>query len=107
MTGSDRDLLAILRYANQLDHRHLDRHHVRDYLLRLTRSAPRPATGRSYDEQYAWLRDRTDPASSLEREFLECLYQRKLRLPDSLTSCISVHMLAITEEMMVVRVAVG
>ena len=38
--------------------------------------------GRSYDEQYAWLRERTDSASSFERAFLDHLYERKLRLPD-------------------------
>jgi len=38
--------------------------------------------GRTYDEQYAWLRERTDPASSFERAFLDHLYQQKLRLPD-------------------------
>jgi hypothetical protein len=73
---------CLLSYANQLDHRHLDRHHVRDFLLRLSRSQPRPTEGRSYDEQYAWLRERTDPASSFECEFLDRLYRRKLRLPD-------------------------
>ena len=73
---------CLLSYANQLDHRRLDRHHVRDYLLRLSHSQPRPTEGRSYDEQYAWLRKRTDPASSFECEFLDQLYRRKLRLPD-------------------------
>jgi hypothetical protein len=73
---------CLLSYANQLDHRYLDRHHVRDFLLRLARSAPRPAAGRSYDEQYAWLRERTDPASAFERRFLDHLYEQKLRLPD-------------------------
>jgi len=44
---------------------------VCNYLLRLARSAPVKAGGRSYDEQYAWLRERTDPASSFERSFLD------------------------------------
>lgn len=35
----------------------------------------------SYEEQYRWLLDRIDPASSFEREFLEYLYTRKLKLP--------------------------
>ena len=73
---------CLLSYANQLDHLYLDRHHVRDFLLRLARSAPRAAEGRSYDEQYAWLRERTDPASAFERRFVDHLYQQKLRLPD-------------------------
>jgi very-short-patch-repair endonuclease len=73
---------CLLSYANQLEHRHLDRHRVRDFLLRLARSAPAQTGGRTYDEQYAWLRERIDPASSFEREFLDRLYERKLRLPD-------------------------
>ena len=73
---------CLLSYANQGDHRYLDRHHVRDFLLRLARSVPVRPDGRSYDEQYAWLRERTDPASSFERAFLDHLYKKRLRLPD-------------------------
>jgi len=73
---------CLLSYANQLDHRHLDRHRICDFLLRLARSEPVKPEGRTYDEQYAWLRERTDPASSFERSFLHHLYERKLRLPD-------------------------
>jgi hypothetical protein len=73
---------CLLSYANQLDHRHLDRHRVCDFLMRLARSEPVKPEGRTYDEQYAWLRERTDPASSFERAFLDHLYQQKLRLPD-------------------------
>ena len=73
---------CLLSYANQLDHRHLDRHRVREFLLRLARSKPLKLEGRTYDEQYAWLRERTDPASSFESAFLDHLYERRLRLPD-------------------------
>jgi hypothetical protein len=73
---------CLLSYANQLDHRHLDRHLVRDFLLRLARSAPLRADGRSYGEQYAWLREHADPASPFEREFLDHLFEKKLKLPD-------------------------
>jgi hypothetical protein len=73
---------CLLSYANQLDHRHLDRHRVRDYLLRLARSQPVKPAGRTYDEQYAWLLERIDPASSFEHTFLDHLYEGKLRLPD-------------------------
>jgi hypothetical protein len=73
---------CLLSYANQLDHRFLDRHRVRDFLLRLARSEPVKPGGRTYDEQHAWLRERTDPASSFERSFLDHLYNQKLRLPD-------------------------
>jgi very-short-patch-repair endonuclease len=73
---------CLLSYANQLDHRHLDRHSVRDFLLRLARSGPVRTGGRTYDEQYVWLLERTDPASSFERAFLDHLCERKLRLLD-------------------------
>jgi very-short-patch-repair endonuclease len=73
---------CLLSYANQLDHRYLDRHSVRDFLLRLARSQPVKTGGRTYEEQYAWLSKRTDPGSSFERAFLDHLHERKLRLPD-------------------------
>lgn len=73
---------CLLSYANQLDHRHLDRHLVRDFLVRLARSQPARTEDRTYEEQYAWLCERTDPASSFERGFLAHLYGNRLRLPD-------------------------
>ena len=38
---------CLLSYANQLDHRHLDRHRVCDFLLRLARSEPVKPDGRT------------------------------------------------------------
>lgn len=73
---------CLLSYSNQPDHRYLDRRLVREFLLDLTRSTPEPPRGRSYEEQYRWLRERTDPASSYEREVLDFLFAHKLRLPD-------------------------
>jgi hypothetical protein len=74
---------CLLSYTNQIDHRHLNRHLVRDYLLALAQSGmERQTAGRSYDEQFQWLRDLTDPASSLERDFLDWLHANGLRLPD-------------------------
>ena len=74
---------CLLSYSNQPDHRFLDRFVIRDYLLSLTRAvAITEQSGRNYDEQYQWLLERCDPASSFEREFLEVLKQEKLRLPD-------------------------
>lgn len=74
---------CLLSYANQLEQRAINRHRVRDYLLALTTAELRLATaGRDYEEQYRWLRERTDPASPLERQFLDYLYEHKLRLPD-------------------------
>ncbi|MBI3969731.1 MAG: DUF1998 domain-containing protein [Chloroflexi bacterium] len=74
---------CLLSYSNQPDHRFLDRYAVRDYLVRLTQAEMAGTTGgRPRDEHFAWLRERTDPASTLEREFLEYLYGHKLRLPE-------------------------
>jgi hypothetical protein len=42
----------------------------------------RVAKGRSYEEQYQWLQEKHDPASSLESEFLSVLYDSRRRLPD-------------------------
>jgi very-short-patch-repair endonuclease len=74
---------CLLSYNNQLDHLKLNRHAVRDYLLFLSQSQIQPSsTLRSYDEQYEYLRSRTDPESELERRFLDHLYRTRRRLPD-------------------------
>jgi hypothetical protein len=74
---------CLLSYSNQQEHRHLDRHWIRDYLRLLTSSEAMERTGaRSYDDQYRWLLERTDPHSSLERQVLDRLYRYKGRLPD-------------------------
>ncbi len=74
---------CLLSYRNQRDHYILDRHLVRDFLLSLTESVTElQHKTRSYEEQYNWLRKRTDPDSELERLFLDRLYERRLHLPD-------------------------
>lgn len=74
---------CLLSYTNQLDHPILDRHLVKDYLWALSRGQTLPETaGRAYEEQYRWLTERCDPASSLERDFLALLYRTRRRLPD-------------------------
>lgn len=74
---------CLLTYRNQRDHPYLDRHRVRDLLLALAGSAPEAMQGgRRREEQYRWLLERTDPASALERRFLEHLYRTGRRLPD-------------------------
>lgn len=79
---------CLLSYANQPDHRFLDRYQIVDDLIALTRARPAmPPQGRSYEEQYHWLRARTDPASEAERAFLDHLYERGLRLPDHAQHC--------------------
>jgi hypothetical protein len=39
-------------------------------------------TGRSYEDQYQWLLERSDPSSSLEAKFLKELFGSRRRLPD-------------------------
>jgi superfamily II DNA/RNA helicase len=74
---------CLLSYSNQRDHRLLDRASVRDFLLALAGSTLQAApAGRTSDEQLAWLLERVDPASSLEREFLVYLHSNGYRLPD-------------------------
>jgi hypothetical protein len=72
-----------LSHSNQLEHRRIDRRQVRDCLLELTKSSlVEIKSGRSRDEQYKWLSESLDPASSFEREFLDYLYQNGHHLPD-------------------------
>jgi hypothetical protein len=74
---------CLLSYSNQPDHRHLDRHKVRDFLFSLSRSDVAPVTnGPTYDEQYRRLSGLIDPGSSFERAFLDYLYKNGLHLPD-------------------------
>lgn len=75
---------CLLSYSNQIYHSVIDRHVIKDLLLQLANSVTLMSTGgRDYDEHYRWLSERVDPASSLERDFLDALYQRRLCLPDS------------------------
>ncbi len=74
---------CLLSYSNQRLHRYLDRRLIKDYLLALKAAVLMPVTaGRDYDAHYSWLLERTDPASDLERELLDYLHARRLRLPD-------------------------
>lgn len=79
---------CLLSYANQMDHRYIDRNAIKDFLLALSRaeitSTPRV---RTYEEQFQWLSQRLDPASSLEKKFLDYLYDNRLRLPDFAQYC--------------------
>jgi len=79
---------CLLSYANQMEHRFINRSLIREFLLQISRAdiifSP-PV--RTYEEQYEWLSQRLDPASSLEKEFLDYLYENKLRLPDFAQYC--------------------
>jgi hypothetical protein len=74
---------CLLSYSNQLEHRRIDRRKIRDFLREMIglRLVERKA-GRSREEQYKWLSEGIDPASSFEREVLDYLYANGHRLPD-------------------------
>jgi hypothetical protein len=74
---------CLLSFSNQLEHRLIDRRIIKDFLFELSHCALEPDQGgRSPDEQYAWLLEHTDPASSLERDFLKLLHEEGIALPD-------------------------
>lgn len=74
---------CLLSYSNQPDHRYLNRHRVREFLLSLSRADVAPVDdGPGYEEQYHRLLDLIDPESSFEREFIDYLHANRLRLPD-------------------------
>lgn len=75
---------CLLSYRNQFDHPLFDRHAIRGYLEQLTASTiHRHSQGKSREEQYQQLRSRTDPNSAFEREVLDEIYSRGLKLPDA------------------------
>lgn len=73
---------CLLSYSNQPAHSLIDRHLIKDYLLALRTSVTEKRTERSRDEQYAWLEERRDQNSTLERDFLKLLFDTGRRLPD-------------------------
>jgi superfamily II DNA/RNA helicase len=76
----------LLSYYNQRNHDKLDRFLIRDALERLLACQIEIAGSDStetYAEQYKRLCATLDPASTLERTFVDALHERNLRLPDS------------------------
>lgn len=74
---------CLLSYRNQWDHGVLDRHLVREFLIKLSQATTCIAyAGRTYEEQYQWLRRQTDPASELEKKFLDRLFEEGRMMPD-------------------------
>ncbi len=74
---------CMLSYNNQRDHRRLDRHLVRNFLVELMHSTAQPYTqGRTDEQHYRWLCSMTDSQSELERRFVDLLYDTQRRLPD-------------------------
>lgn len=76
---------CLLSYSNQLEHRHLDRRIVREFLLRLAAAETQPLDPRrSREDQYALLRNVvSDDRSPLGRRFLDFLYNEGYPLPDT------------------------
>lgn len=72
---------CLLTYGNQLNHGAIDRHSVRDLLLRLaTAEAETTGRGESRTEQLERLAEQSE--STLERDFVRWLKENGLRLPD-------------------------
>jgi len=75
---------CLLTYSNQRDHGLLNRHTIKDTLIRISIGSTQAGyASRSYDEQYEWLRQQTDKRSQLEKDFLDQLYRSGRRLPDA------------------------
>lgn len=74
---------CLLSYSNQRDYPFINRHLVKEFLIRLLKSYTQTIKGgRDYEEHYRWLRSLTDTRSELERKFIDYLYKTKRRLPD-------------------------
>ncbi|NES64073.1 MAG: DUF1998 domain-containing protein [Okeania sp. SIO2D1] len=74
---------CLLSYRNQFDHPLLDRHLIQPFLEKLTDSkVVRHSQGKSRDEQYQQLLEKTDPSSEFERIVLKEIYQRGIKLPN-------------------------
>jgi len=72
---------CLLSYRNQLDHTNIDRHTIRDVLLRLTTATVTAgAGGKNRSTQRKILENMSD--SSLERKFVTWLDEHGYRLPD-------------------------
>lgn len=74
---------CLMTYKNQRDHKILNRHLIKDMLINLSKSKTiKTYSQRTYDEHYEWLRQQIDSRSQLEKDFLDHLYRKGLRLPD-------------------------
>ena len=74
---------CLLTYSNQLNHRHIDRRLLSDFLCLLSSATTTQERERDRDGQYQWLQSIGDPNSALEREFLRFLYDNGVQLPDN------------------------
>jgi len=72
---------CLLSYSNQMQHRFLDRTVISSFLHSMTSATSQEVSrGRSRGEQYEHLKNLCD--SSLEKEFLEVLFNQGFKLPD-------------------------
>jgi superfamily II DNA/RNA helicase len=75
---------CLLTYRNQRDHLILNRHLIKDQLFALLKCQTRKShESRTYEQHYEWLRVQTDNRSSLEKKFLDFLFERGRKLPDA------------------------
>ena len=71
---------CLLSYTNQGDHASIDRHAIRDFLLRLAKATVRRSSAsEAPEDQYARLRAACE--SGLEKEWLEFIDKNRFRLP--------------------------
>jgi superfamily II DNA/RNA helicase len=76
----------LLSYYNQRDHKVINRFLIRDALDKLGLCMIEIQTNkgfRDYEEQYLYMLRNLDPNSSTERDFIQYLYDKGLRLPDA------------------------
>ena len=73
---------CLLSYSNQPHHRYIDRMLLPDFLARLATATTVPESERDNARHYQHLLGLVDPASTLERDFLDFLRENGLRLPD-------------------------
>ena len=74
---------CLMSYGNQREHQRLDRHLIQDYLYQMSQSrTEKDASGHPREEQYHRLLEQTDATSSLERDFLNHLFNNGHTLPD-------------------------
>ena len=71
---------CLLSYSNQFDHASIDRQSIRDFLLRLAKSAvKRSSASETPEDQYERLRSACE--SGLEKQWLEFVEKHRFRLP--------------------------
>lgn len=74
---------CLLAYSNQTDHAAIDRHLIRDLLLRLTASNTTPAVETEHREDNAQVL-RASCESELQRAFIDLLVRHEFALPDEM-----------------------